>query len=508
MRLKRTKLVVILAATAMALTATPSPGQEEAPEEPNILVIITDDQRAGETMAAMPKTQQWLPVDYAQAYATTPLCCPSRASIFTGRYAHNHGVTRLGGAELDHSTTIQALLGDEGYRTAFFGKYMTAYPTTDPLPEFDRYAFTGFDWRYYDATWGHNMLPSGAEVEHRVAELSGYSTSLVGRYGETFIETTDEPWLMYLAPHAPHRPYIPQHKYADAPVGPWAGNPGVFEAAPSHRIRYRAKTQNRWLTPAMTIDRLGRWIRRNGLVIRRRLRTASISIERVEVFKPNLADKPPYIRKARRLTLEQAQEIRRQQLRMLMSVDDMVDRVMRKLEENGELDNTLVVFISDNGYMWGEHGRRGKLTPYRESIQVPMRARFPGLSPKDGIVANIDIAPTALEVAGLPIPSTMDGHSLVDAGWPGRSQILTEHWCTTSPGTCFRWASVRHVSGWQYVENYDDQGQLTFREYYREDDPYQLQNAIRDGDPATTPSSETLTSLSAWIRDQGYEPVP
>lgn len=493
---------------ASLLVTAPSPAQEPV-SKPNILVVITDDQRAGETMAVMPKTREWLPIDYPQAYATTPLCCPSRSSIFTGQFAHTHGVTSLGGAELDHSTTLQRHLGDAGYERAFFGKFLTAYPTSAPLPEFDRYAFTGFDWRYYDATWGANVSSSGWPIaRHQEQEVSGYSTSLIGRFGTRFIEqNSDKPWLMYLSTHAPHLPYTPQHKYANAPVGSWAGNPGVYEAAPRRLTRYRVKSPTRWLTKPMTIKKVGRWIVNHPRRVRRNL---PLSVERVRIFERDLEDKPPYIRNKARETLESARYRRAQQLRTLMSVDDMVDRVMNKLDETGQLDNTLVLFVSDNGYMWGEHGRRGKLAPYRESIQVPMRARFPGLEPKNQIVANIDIAPTAMEVAGLSIPEEMDGQSLLEPGWPGRSQLLTEHWCwqKNAPGTCLRWASVRHVSGWQYIENYDDDGRVYFREYYRRDDPWQLNNTFRDGKRWTTPTPERVRELHDWIASQGYVPLP
>jgi arylsulfatase A-like enzyme len=489
----------------LAATLAPTVSAQETPDKPNVLVIVTDDQRTG-TMSVMPDTRKWLDVDYPQAYATTPLCCPSRASIMTGQYAHNHGLTRLGNLS-DHSTTLQSYLGEAGYRTGFFGKSFVGQPLTSAPPKFDQYAMIDFPLRYYDSNWGFNTLPSGEQLaEHRNTELSGYTTQLLGRYGESFIEeNADQPWMMYLSTSAPHMPYTPQFKYQDADVGEWAGNPGVFEAASNKLVRYRVQAGRRWLTPPLTMRQVGQWITSNQGRVRAHAARGGVTVQRVVSFTRDISDKPPYIKdRPALLSLEDGQYRRAQQLRTLMSVDDMVERVLTKLEETGELDNTLVVFVSDNGYMWGEHGRRGKLVPYRESIQVPMLARYPGLQVKQGMVANIDIAPTVMDVAGLEIPEQMDGHSLLDPEWQGRDQILTEHWCTTSPNTCLRWASVRHLSGWQYMEYYDAAGAITFREFYRADDPYQLDNVLRVGPRRLAPSAARLQTLHQWLVDQGY----
>lgn len=429
-------------------TATPVPAAKGTVDSrPNILVIITDDQRTG-TMGVMPKTRRWLPVNYPRAFVSTPICCPSRASIFTGRYANDHGVKRLGGAGLDHSTTIQAMFRDAGYRTGFFGKFFARWDTADPPPYFDEYAVVGNTPRYYDVRWGSNVtLNDQLLPTHEETVSPEYSTSLLGRYGEIFIgNNQDQPWLAFLSTTAPHIQPIPEHTYADATVRRWRGNPATREK--------------------------------------------------------DLRDKPGFIRKRAKRWARVG--VRAQQLRTLMSVDDMVDRVMTKLQETGQLDNTLVVFISDNGYLWGEHGQGGKNLPYRESIKVPMRARFPDLTTKAGIVANIDIGPTALNAANLSIPKEMDGHSLLDPGWQGRKRILAEFWCK-DPGQCNRWASVRHISGWQYVEHYRRDGSVKFREWYKRHDRWQLTNLFRDGKPWNNPHKRARR-LHRWIGLQGYRP--
>jgi arylsulfatase A-like enzyme len=185
-------------------------------------------------------------------------------------------------------------------------------------------------------------------------------------------------------------------------------------------------------------------------------------------------------------------DIRARQLRTLMSVDDMVGRVMTVLSNLNE--NTLAIFTSDNGYQWGEHGLTNKTTPYTPSIMVPFLVRWPGHvapSSKDGrLVSLIDIAPTVAQAAGLVPDPMMDGRSLFSSA---RDHILTEFF--TWPGYVVpTWASVR-TNTYQYVEYYDG-GSVTFREYYDlAADPWQLVNLLRDGDP----SNPDLTAPKALV---------
>src|SRR5918996_113082 len=177
---------------------------------PNVLVIVTDDQRTG-TMVAMPKTLQWLGnggVTFDQAYVTTPSCCPSRASIFSGRYVHNHGVRQQGlGSNLDQRTTLQRYLRDAGYRTAMAGKFLNRWPLDRPPPYFDRFAQA--NGGYYDQVW---------DVDGWVRRVPDYSTSFIGdralEYLAGFERDDARPWFLYLAPFAPHDPRVPERRYA------------------------------------------------------------------------------------------------------------------------------------------------------------------------------------------------------------------------------------------------------------------------------------------------------
>lgn len=398
---------------------------------PNILIIVTDDQRAMDTMLVMPETQRLFAQEgttYTNGYAVTPLCCPARAAIMSGRFAHNNNVRTNANAELlAQDSTLQAQLQADGYRTALVGKYLNGWPVSEDPPFFHR-------WNVLipqaDTYYGNQFNNNGTlETE------SDYSTDVIRDKAINYIEndvggTDSQPWLMYVTPFAPHHPWEAATRHETADVGTWTGNPGVFE-----------------------IDK---------------------------------SDKPDWVRRQKRdLTIAQAN--REGQLRSLLAVDELVDDLFQTLEAENE-ENTLAFFISDNGFMWSEHGLGGKNLPYTESIRVPFFARWPGHIPEGesdgGFVANIDIAPTALEAAGVtPNPVyPQDGRSLLRGG-AGRSKILTEGWTSRGP-----WASIRTPS-YQYIEYFKkDEVSIAFREYYDlAVDPSQLTNRFGDASPRNDP---------------------
>ncbi|HWC31620.1 MAG TPA: sulfatase [Actinomycetota bacterium] len=399
---------------------------------PNILIVMTDDQRAGGTMNVMPKTREWFGESgtrFTRAFVSTPTCCPARASIYTGRYTHNHGVrTNRSIDELDHGSTLQRYLQRAGYRTAFAGKFFNFWDLELSPPYFDRWAvFKGT--RYYDV----RVNADGSQ--ERVPD---YITTFVARYATDLIRDDFEnddlaPWLLYVAPLAPHMRATPEPRYRGAPVGRWRGNPAVRER--------------------------------------------------------DERDKPRYVRRIDH-EIAEARRIRTRQLRTLLSVDDLVDEVFRTLEDTGELSNTLAFFVSDNGFMWAEHGLLGKSVPYTEAIRVPMMMRRPGLEAvparDDRLASLVDIAPTALEAAGV-VPDRefpIDGRSLLQPD--ERGFLLVEN-------DARRWASIR-TRRYQYIEHFQRDGTgTTFSEYYDlRRDPWQLVNLFRDGDRTNDPDWQPL----------------
>ena len=243
--------------------------------------------------------------------------------------------------------------------------------------------------------------------------------------------------LLYVAPTAPHTPFTPEPRYEKARVRGWHGNPAVRES--------------------------------------------------------NESDKPRYVR-LRDRQVKPGRKHRRQQFRTLMSVDDLIDQIARTLHYLKEHRRTLAVFTSDNGLLWSEHGLLGKDVPYTQAVHVPLLIRWPGHVRRsiDGrLVANIDIAPTVLRAAGLPLPvePPLDGRNLLRQGWR-RRHLLLEHWCNRR-GNCKRWAAALG-KGYEYVE-YSPRGKTGFREFYRlRRDPWQLTNLLNDGVRANNPNTHRL----------------
>ena len=430
---------------AAALLFPPLPRSVAQEARPNVLVIVTDDQREG-TLWAMPETRRWFVqrgIRFPHAYVTTPLCCPSRSSIFTGRYAHNHGVTNNGQATvLDQESTVQRYLEEAGYTTAIIGKFLNLWDVEVPPPHFDLWA------TFSPPLYGPGYEDAVFNVNGQLATVD-YSTDFIRKKAVQFLHGFEEsdaaPWFLYVAPWAPHSPFHPADEYRRAPVPAWDGNPATQEQ--------------------------------------------------------DLSDKPPWIQDDG-ADLAKGQAFRRKQGRTLMSVDDMVSQVMSALGTLGERGNTLVIFLSDNGFLWGEHGYTTKRVPYPQSIEVPFFMRWPGhLEPgtrDPRPVANVDIAPTILEAAGIrPDPRyPIDGWSLL--GPHERDHRFLEYW--TEPGAVPDWASVRSTT-LQYVEYYDGADQVIFREYYDLlSDPWQLENLLGDGDPSNDPSPGQLADLKAQLQ--------
>ncbi len=411
------------------------------PGPPNVLIIVTDDQRGPETLAFHPRIRHWIAdagAKFNRGFVSIPSCCPSRGSILTGRYAHSHGIRHQGDqANLDHATTIEAYLHDAGYATGIVGKFLNQWILQHRPPHFDRSAITASG---YENAW-FNVDGAGRRV--------GYSTTFIGDRAVTYLNEfqandDEQPWFLYLTPTAPHKPFDPEAQYEDAPVRPWPGTPATMET-----------------------DR---------------------------------SDKPPSVR-ARNIPQEEANAERVQQIRTLLSVDDMVDQVFNRLVALDELDNTLVFYLSDNGYLWGEQRLRGKFVPYTNSIKIPFLMRWTGQVPA-GVTDNrwalgLDVAPTVFDAVGINPDPAVDGISLL--GSARHHHLFTEYWQDDANIRGIpTWASIRTRS-YQYVEYYNEAGAVTFREYYDQiNDRFQLVNLLNDGDPSNNPD---ITAISRQLRD-------
>jgi arylsulfatase A-like enzyme len=416
---------------------------------PNILLIVTDDQRmAADTMMVMPKTSALFMdqgTNFPNGYVTTPLCCPSRSTIHSGRYAHNTHVLTNGDLDAtlayDQSATTQRYLHDAGYQTAIVGKFLTNWPVERNPSYFDRWSI--FAGQYWAANYN---------IDGTMRQINGYTTDVLGNQADGILQSFEsqdsKPWFLYLAPHAPHSNYTPNTQYQNAAVPPWTPGPAFLES--------------------------------------------------------DVSDKPPAV-KWRTYSLAAAQSLRASQLRTLMSVDDMVQQVFNQLQALGET-NTLAIFMSDNGFLWGEHRIGGnKRFPYSESIKVPLMMRWPGHiaagASDPRFAANVDITPTILDAAGVTpqLVYPLDGHSLLSSY--ARNRMLLEYWLSPDATGIPTWASIRTAT-YQYVEWYStDNTTVTFREYYNlVNDPDELVNLLGDGNPANDPNIAPLAAQLAADR--------
>lgn len=383
-----------LALVVIGLLSIPTPANAQADERPSILLIVTDDQR-WDTLWSMPEVQRLLAdpgITFTNAFTTSSLCCPSRASILTGAYPHTTGVYRqlmpYGGFKaFDDATTIATVLNDAGYETGLFGKYLDAYQS-DALsgyvpPGWDRWvAFVHSQFFDYGLTVDGVIRRYGTAPED-------YSTDVLAAEAEAFVRGSEGPVFAVFAPAAPHAPATPSP----------ADNAGFEDLPP-------------WRPPSFE--------------------------------EADRSDKPAYVRDLRRLgevRTESLEVLRRNQYLSLQSVDRAVARLLDALEDTGRLDDALILFTSDNGLLWGEHGWLKKEVPYDEAIRVPLVVRADGIVGEGGrdddrLVANIDLAPTIAEAAGVELPGA-DGRSLIPLleGRPGpwRSALLIEHMRGANP---------------------------------------------------------------------------
>lgn len=431
---------------AHSMRREPGPRRRVNPPRPNVLVFLTDDQRYEGTMSMLPSVKKWFGdegTEFTDSFVTTPLCCPSRASILTGRYAHNHGVLQNGTdavKRLKFSKTLPAYLKSAGYRTALFGKYFNKWPKDTAPRFFDRFAISGAD--YYGARFN---------VNGRLRTIDRYATDYISDLSNRYVSdaaTRKRPWLMYVSPVAVHAPYQAETDYADADI--------------PDRV------------PDESVDESDR------------------------------SDKPPWVRGR---PLSDPLEVDRKhdgQLRALMSVDDMVDRVMTTLARTGQSDNTLAMFMSDNGFMWGEHGLGQKKYPYIPSIQVPLYVRWPGRVPEgnlDGrLAANVDITPTILDAAGIEPEEELDGLSLL--GSEKRNALYLEYESDFKKNLP-NWTSII-TSTSQYIEYTSRTGERIYKEYYDlVEDPSQMENLFASSDPADAPPKRMWRQLRQMIERGG-----
>lgn len=436
-----------------------STAQAPTPERPNIVVIMTDDQDAA-SLQVMPKTKRLLGdrgTTFTNSFVNYSWCCPSRTTFLTGQYAHNHGVMGNalpdGGYDRLPASTLPVWLRESGYATAHIGKFLNEYGRSDPreIPPGwqDWYGLSGGSTYQM---WGYSINENGTLYKYgrfKGGNPRTYQTDVLADKAVTYIRqrtTPKQPYFLSFATLAPHTE-VPAKGQAF-----WSGP----RPAPRHKGMF-----------------------------------ADAQLPRTPSFnEADMRDKPRQLlrRKLGPRLIRGITADYRSRLESLQAVDDAVERIVNAIEAKGELDRTLIIFTSDNGYLMGQHRvRADKIHPYEESIRVPLIVRGPGF--REGATVstpaiNTDLAPTITSLARATPGVTCDGRPLQElAGRTRARDVLIE----TGPKPSGQpWYAAVRTDRHLYVEHSSGGREL----YDLSTDPYQIDSKHKD--PATAALQRTL----------------
>ena len=456
-------LIVVIQLTAAGPDAVRGTRSDH---RPNIIVVLTDDQSL-ETLPHDPPIMPWLQSQiqdpsghwrwFPNAVFNTPLCCPSRATILTGQYSHHTGVVNNDtGHLLADTNTLPVWLHDSGYTTGLIGKYLNLYP-------FDRGNYVPPGWDRWFAKlnesgattyYGYHVIDQGT-LRTYGHEPADYVTDVLTQQAVDFVRTApaSKPFFLYFTPPVPHSPWIP------AP-----GDAGAYQGPP--------------LIPP-------------------------------EADTASVAGMPAWVQALPALTAQDVttlQAERRRQYDTLLGLDRSVHSIIDAVSARGDLSDTYVFFLTDNGYAFGEHRIVGKRCPYEECVRTPFAVYVPGAKAGTDpqLISNVDLAPTIAALAGvtprLPEDGTSFARNLADPKAPVHHQTKLIEWAGDSevpPWWGLRTPGFAYIETGTQAELYDLTGRLGLP------DPHELHNVV-----ASPAYAEIRARLAARLRLMRGTPTP
>jgi arylsulfatase A-like enzyme len=492
---------VLTAAAAQLLLAGGASAQDPGPGAssggPNVVVVMTDDQRSDD-MGPLANTTRLLGgagVTFTRFYSSYPVCCPARATFFTGQYAQNHGVDclypRCGGGygALNQRQYLPVWLEEAGYATAHVGKFLNGYGKEEGTPLVPNGWTEWYGLRDHSTyrMWGYKMHEKGPGDEEGRTRQFGRVLRERPRYYQTRV-LTDKAVDFIRRRSADPAPFFLSVAYL----------------APHHESGHTQDLTGKLVRPAPN-DR-GRY--------------AALPLPRPPNYnESDLDDKPWFVaRWNHAITSKREAAITtrfHQRWEALLAVDRGVARIVEELRRTGELDNTYVIFTSDNGYMQGEHRvPEGKMLPYDASTHLPLIIRGPGI-PRGrrtkALAGDVDLAPTILEMTPARTSRALDGRSVLPfarnvglrslrpflhttSGQGARGHVNTRE--GGAKGTQSRvpaWSAVR-TTRWLYVEYKGGQREL----FDLSRDPWELRSMV--GNPSIRPRIRTLRRVLSDLR--------
>lgn len=369
--------LLLLAVGSSQATELPPVTKRENAKPRNVVFILTDDHRydamgfAGHPFLETPHMDALASngVHLKNAFVTTSLCSPSRASILTGLYTHKHRVIDNNRLVPDGTIFFPQYLQRAGYETAYIGKWHMGGAHDDPRPGFDHWVSFRGQGNYLAPRPDYTLNVDGKRVPQK-----GYITDEMTDYAIDWLEkqSSDKPFFLYLSHKAVHANFTPAERHA-----------GRYEKADLSFLPQGEEVTSSNNAPRWVRDQRNSW---HGI---------DFSYH---------SDKG-------------LDYLYRRYCETLLAVDDSVGRVMEQLKKMGIYEDTLVIYMGDNGFMWGEHGLIDKRVSYEASIRVPMMMQCPNLyeggKVVEEVIGNIDVGPTIMDAAGLETPEYMDGQSFL-----------------------------------------------------------------------------------------------